>query len=253
MLKKVSLIIPIYNEEDHLKAFLEEIDALNLSAEKELIFVDDFSLDNSKIIIKEFEFKSQMRLIEQSANYGKGVAVWKGIEEATGDILGVQDADFEYDMNEIPELIKPIIADKADVVYGSRFKKTGTQVHRTFHYLGNRFLTLASNLLSGLYLSDMETCYKFFKAEIIKNINLESRRFGFEPEITAKIARLKVRVVELPISYFPRSYMEGKKITWKDGVAALWHIITFNLLRKPQQCYKAQMPKQYLIGRTLWL
>ena len=135
--------------------------------------------------------------------------------------------------------------DKADVVFGSRFKKNVLQVHRTFHYIVNRFLTGFSNLVSGLYLTDMETCYKFFKAEIIKNINLESNRFGFEPEITAKIARLKVRVCEVPISYFPRNYLEGKKITWKDGIAALRHIFYFNFCNR-KFFFKSDMPSFYI-------
>lgn len=141
---------------------------------------------------------------------------------------------------------------KADVVFGSRFKKSGAQVHRTFHYLVNRFLTIISNALSGLYLTDMETCYKLFKSEVIKNIQLESKRFGFEPEVTAKIARLKLRVQELGISYYPRNYLEGKKITWKDGVAALWHIIYFNLVAPKENFFKETLPPHYLPkGRQL--
>mgnify|MGYP006292311841 CR=1 FL=1 len=146
----------------------------------------------------------------------------------------------------------PLIEDKADIVYGSRFKKDCRQVHRTFHYAVNRLLTLMSNLLSGLFLSDMETCYKFFKAEIIQNIRVVSPRFGFEPEITAKIARLNVRVIEMPISYFPRNYAQGKKITWRDGIAALRHILYFNLLDRRQDWFSKSLPAHYLPkGRQL--
>ena len=172
---------------------------------------------------------------------------------ATNIVRGMRaDADFEYDPAEIPMLLEPIRAGKADVVFGSRFK-LGAQVHRTFHYLINRFLTVLSNLLSGLYLSDMETCYKFFRAEIIQHIVLESNRFGFEPEVTAKVARLKLRVMELPISYFPRNYIEGKKINWKDGVAAVFHIVRFNLLSSPKESFLPSLPQQFVPKGTQWL
>jgi len=186
-------------------------------------------------------------------NQGKGATIRRGFELATGDIIGVQDADFEYSLEDIPMIVAPLVAGKADVVFGSRFKKNGLQVHRTFHYLVNRFLTLLSNALSGLYLTDMETCYKFFKSDILKNIRLESNRFGFEPEITAKMARLKLRILEVPISYFPRNYMEGKKITWKDGVAAVRHIVYFNLFQDVKTFFKPDMPEKYLPKGTQWL
>ena len=137
-------------------------------------------------------------------------------------------------------------------MFGSRFRE-GAQVHRTYHYLVNRFLTMLSNLSSGLYLTDMETCYKFFRAEVIQNLNLESNRFGFEPEVTAKIARLKLRVLELPISYYPRNYMEGKKITWKDGVAALRHILYYNFALRDKDCFKEKLPKHFWVGGRPWL
>lgn len=250
---KVSLIIPIYNEAGHLQQFLESIDALSLDAEKELVFVDDCSKDNSWDILNQFKFKSPVIIQRQPHNQGKGAALRRGFELATGDIIGVQDADFEYSLEDIPSIIEPLLQGKADVVFGSRFKKSAMQVHRTFHYLVNRILTILSNIFSGLYLTDMETCYKFFRAEILKNINLESNRFGFEPEITAKVARLKVRIMEVPISYFPRSYMEGKKITWKDGVAALRHILYFNLVQKPATFFKPSMPKKFIPSGSQWL
>jgi glycosyltransferase involved in cell wall biosynthesis len=249
----VSLIVPIYNEEGHLESFLSKLDALELPLKKEIIFIDDKSKDHSLEILRSFKFQSQVKIITKEVNQGKGAALRTGIEAATGQIIGIQDADFEYDMREIPKLLYPFLEDRADIVFGSRFKKENPQVHRTFHYLVNRFLTLISNFLSGLYLSDMETCYKFFKAEIIKNIELKSNRFGFEPEVTAKVARLKARVLELPISYYPRNYMEGKKITWKDGVAALRHLIVFNLFSSPKKYIKETMPKIYIPKGGNWL
>lgn len=249
---KVSLIIPVYNEAEHLHSFLEKIDALTLPVSKELVLVDDCSRDKSADILAGFKFRSDAIIVRQERNLGKGAALRKGIERATGNIIGIQDADFEYRLDDIPHLIQPLLDERADIVYGSRFKKSNPQVHRTFHYLVNRMLTMFSNLLSGLYLTDMETCYKFFRADIIKNIKLESNRFGFEPEVTAKIARLKVRVEELPISYFPRNYLEGKKITWRDGVAAIRHIIYFNVVTKPRDYFREGMPKQLIPkGRQL--
>jgi glycosyltransferase involved in cell wall biosynthesis len=251
---KVSLIVPVYNEAGHLQKFFEKLDALDLGpgTTKELVIVDDCSKDGSRKIIEGFAFRSEVQKIFQEQNAGKGAALKRGIDAATGEVLAVQDADFEYDMRDLPTLIRPLIEDDADVVYGSRFKST-TQVHRTFHYLINRLLTMMSNAFSGLYLSDMETCYKIMRAEIIKNIVLESDRFGFEPEVTAKLAMLKVRVMEFPIKYYPRNYMEGKKINWKDGVAALFHIFRFNVLRSPKTSFKATLPDRYKVSGRQWL
>jgi len=249
----VSLVIPVYNEADHLQRFLETIDELTLPIDKELVIVDDCSTDGSRDILRKFSFRSKVQIIEQPQNRGKGAALQTGIERATGDFIGIQDADFEYEPSDIPSLLEPLMEGKADVVYGSRFKRTGYQVHRTIHYLVNRVLTICSNLLSGLYLSDMETCYKFFKADVIKNIKLRSCRFGFEPEITAKIARLKLRVMEPPISYFPRNYIEGKKITWKDGIAAMYHIFYFNLVEKSADCFQNTLPEKYIPKGGNWL
>ncbi len=251
-MNRISLIIPVYNEADHLLEFLKQVDDLELSLPKELIIVNDCSTDNSEQILNNFPFKSTYQLINKSVNEGKGAALQTGILKATGSIIGIQDADFEYDMKDLPDVITPLIDNAADVVYGSRYKNSFL-VHRTFHYLINRFLTTVSNLASGLYLSDMETCYKFFKAEVIKNIILESNRFGFEPEITAKLGKLKIRIAEVPISYFPRNYIEGKKITWKDGVAALGHIIRFNFLTNANNCFKKELPEQYIPKGQNWL
>lgn len=244
----LSLVIPIYNEAGHLREFLSQLDAARFPIDVEFVFVDDCSKDSSLEILRSFSFQNpRVNILQQEKNQGKGAAVRRGFQEARGEFVVVQDADFEYDISEIPMLLEPLIKGKADVVYGSRFKKSGYQVHRTFHYLVNRFLTIVSNALSGLYLTDMETCYKLFRSEIIKNINLTSDRFGFEPEITAKLARLKVKVFEIPISYFPRSYMEGKKITWRDGVAALWHILYFNLVADKEDFFKTDLPQKYRV------
>lgn len=250
---KVSLIVPVYNEARHLEVFLSKLDSFDLGIPKELIFVDDCSTDTTRSILETFPFQSTVKKVFQEKNQGKGAALRRGFQEATGSIVMVQDADFEYDMKDIPALLAPILSDSADVVYGSRFSKSGTQVHRTFHYLVNRILTLLSNLASGLYLSDMETCYKVFRAEIIQNIELTSDRFGFEPEITAKIARLAIRIEERPIRYFPRNYLQGKKITWKDGIAAVWHIFKFNFLGTTQSVFKKPMPSKYLLEGRQWL
>lgn len=258
----LSILIPIYNEESNIRTLFARLSTMPWPFEVELVFVDDGSKDNSFALLdKEVQGYSapqnsaKLKFIchQFPQNKGKGAALHKAIELATGDIAVVQDADFEYDPTELIALVQPLLDDKADVVYGSRFKKSNNQVHRTFHYFINRVLTLMSNLLSGLYLTDMETCYKVTRTEILKNICLSSPRFGFEPEITAHLARLKVRVYELPIHYFPRNYLEGKKITWKDGIAALRHIIYFNLFIDDKKRFKPSMPSKYLIEGKQWL
>lgn len=253
MSSKLSLIIPVYNEASHLENFFRILMEVELPCSAEYVFVDDHSSDNSwEIIQKLTTGRSDCIAYRQDKNKGKGAALHKGIELASGDIVVVQDADFEYDPTDLPKLVEPVLEDKADVVYGSRFHKGRNQVHRTMHYLINRFLTLMSNMLSGLYLTDMETCYKVFRADIIKGLILESQRFGFEPEVTAKIAKLKIRVHEYPISYFPRNYLEGKKITWRDGVAALWFIFKFNV-EKIEKQVNDNLPKAYIPGSRQWL
>ena len=248
----VSLVIPVYNEASHLNDFLKLIDALETPFEKELVIVDDCSKDTSWEILTAYNFRSRVQLLKQELNQGKGAAIRRGIAEAKGVIIGIQDADFEYDPKDIPSILEPFQKGRADVVFGSRYKGS-RQVHRTYHYLVNRILTMLSNFSSGLYLSDMETCYKFFRADIIQNIVLTSDRFGFEPEITAKVARLKIRVMEVPISYFPRNYLEGKKINWKDGVAAIWHIFNFNFRTNWSKAFRPTLPERYVPQGGNWL
>jgi glycosyltransferase involved in cell wall biosynthesis len=246
---RLSLVIPVYNEAGHLRDVLDRLDHVAWPCPVEYIIVDDCSRDGSWDIAEAFQREQQgaargVIAVQQPHNQGKGAALRRGFELATGDIIAVQDADFEYAPEDLVELVNAILLNRADIVYGSRYRKNSPNVHRTFHYAVNRLLTLASNLFSGLYLSDMETCYKVFRAEILKNITIECNRFGFEPEITAKIARLKVRVHEYPVQYFPRNYLEGKKISWKDGVAAVWFILKFNL-RGQQDPSIRQVPARY--------
>lgn len=228
---KLSVIIPCYNE----KATIHEIVAAVRAApypDKELIIVDDCSTDGTRQLL-ESEIASLVdRVIYHEHNQGKGAALRTGFKAATGDVVIVQDADLEYDPNEYTRILEPIIQGKADVVYGSRFM--GGEAHRVlyfWHRMGNGLLTLLSNMFTNLNLTDMETCYKAFRREIIQSISIEENRFGFEPEITAKLAKTRCRIFEVGISYYGRTYEEGKKIGWKDGVRAIWCILKYNLLR----------------------
>ncbi|MDI1286301.1 MAG: glycosyltransferase family 2 protein [Reyranella sp.] len=242
---KISLIVPVFNEAPHLAKLLAALDRVRLPRPCELVIVNDGSADQSSQIIRRFAFTNEVLIIDLPANRGKGAAVAAGIARATGTIIGIQDADFEYDFNEIARLVEPIVTGQADVVYGSRFAPGVPPPSRGIHYLANRTLTCLSNLCSGLRLTDMETCYKFFRADIIKNVRLESERYGFEPEVTAKIARLRVRLVELPTSYAPRSRGDGKKIGWRDGVAAIWHVLYFNLVARRTGWFAKDLPTSF--------
>ncbi len=241
---KLSLIVPVYNEEQQLENVIHSLMANTYPIECEWIFVDDCSKDGSLAILKRLSSQYGFKVLEQKPNQGKGAACIRGFKEATGDFIMIQDADFEYDPKDVPQLLTPLLEGKADVVYGSRFKKNSPQVHRTYHYFVNRFLTILSNLLSGVYLTDMETCYKVFRADLLKSMQLKSKRFGIEVELTAYVAKARARVYELPISYYPRTYLQGKKINWKDGVAALFHLFRFNILVSNQEAFN-QLPERY--------
>ncbi len=227
----LSIVIPVYNEKKTLFEIIRRVLAAPVPLERELVIVDDCSRDGTRDLYPQLEQNfpgARFRLVLQPVNQGKGAALRSGFKEASGDIIIIQDADLEYDPNDYPKLLAPILQDKADVVYGSRF--AGGEAHRVlyfWHFVGNRLLTLMSNFFTNLNLTDMETCYKVFRAPVIKNMPLRCDRFGFEPEVTAKVARGDWRVYEVGISYAGRTYGEGKKITWRDGVKALFTIVRF--------------------------
>ena len=248
-MSKLSIVVPVYNEGHHLKEVIEVLMASPCPIEREWIFVDDSSRDGGFEILTSLAQIHGFRVMQQVPNQGKGAAVIRGIREAKGDLIMIQDADFEYDPNDVPELLVPLLQGRTDVVFGSRFKKSAHQVHRTYHYFVNRFLTVMSNLLSGIYLTDMETCYKIFRADLLQSMNLKSQRFGIEVELTAYLAKAKVRIYELPISYFPRSRLQGKKINWKDGFAALYHLIRFNCLVSQDEAFTG-LPQRYRPGQS---
>ena len=224
---KLSIVMPCFNEIQTIEKIIRKIKLFPLN--KEIIIIDDGSTDGSTEYLRNIN-DSEIEIIFHKYNKGKGAAIRTGIKKAKGDILIIQDADLEYDPKEYLHIINPILENKADVVYGSRFQ--GGQPHRVvyfWHRVGNGFLTILSNIFTDLNLSDMETCYKAFRTSIIKNVSIKENRFGFEPEITAKIAKLDCRIYEVGISYYGRTYKEGKKIGWRDGIRAIWCIIKYNL------------------------
>lgn len=228
---KLSIVIPVYNEKKYVQEIVKRIQEVVLgSVEKEIIVVDDCSSDGTTEILKEKIEQLVDIVIYKDQNEGKGAALRTGFQKVSGDIVIVQDADLEYDPAEYAKLLRPIEQDYADVVYGSRF--VGSDPHRVlffWHYMGNKFLTFLSNMFSNLNLTDMETCYKLFRREVLDTIQVEQNRFGFEPEITAKIAKGGWRIYEVGISYYGRNYSEGKKINWIDGLQAVWCILKYNL------------------------
>jgi glycosyltransferase involved in cell wall biosynthesis len=226
---KVSIVIPVYNEKTTIKEILRRVQAVKLGLAREIVIVDDCSSDGTSDILKRLAKRPGLKIVFHDKNQGKGAALRTGFSRATGDIILVQDADLEYDPREYPRLLEPILDGRADVVYGSRFLSGPHRVFFFWHYVGNKLLTTFSNMVSNLNLTDMETCYKVFKREVLQKIRLRSERFGFEPEITIKLAKLRCRIYEVPVSYAGRDYSEGKKIGWKDGLAAVYHIIRFGL------------------------
>src|SRR3989304_5514645 len=228
---KISVVMPVFNEAKTIREIIKKVEDVDL--EKELIIVDDCSTDGTRDILKTLERNPGIRVFCHEKNMGKGAALRTGFKHASGDIVIIQDADLEYNPQEYHRLIKPILDGRADVVYGSRFVTTEERrVLLFWHYLGNSFITFVSNIFTNLNLTDIETCYKVFKAEVIRAITIEENRFGFEPEITAKIAKKRYRLYEIGISYSGRDYSEGKKIGWKDGIRAIWCIIKYNLIRR---------------------
>jgi glycosyltransferase involved in cell wall biosynthesis len=225
---KLSIVIPAYNERATISEAIDSV--LNSPYKKEIIIIDDGSTDGTRELLQDFQHPEIIKVFHEK-NAGKGKAIQTGFSRATGDIVLIQDADLEYDPVDYPNLLGPILNGKADVVYGSRF--AGHGAHRVlyfWHYIGNKFLTLLSNIFTNLNLTDMESCYKVFTREALADIELKENRFGFEPEITAKVAKKRLRIYEVPISYYGRTYEEGKKINWKDGLWALWCVIKYNII-----------------------
>lgn len=239
----LSVIIPVYNEARTVAALIERVRAVDLNTE--IVCVDDASTDGSRDVLERLHDQGHIdRLVFQDENRGKGAAVRRGIQEATGDVIVIQDADLEYDPEDLVELIKPILEDRADAVFGSRFLGGPHRVLYFWHRVGNGVLTLLSNMMTDLNLTDMETCYKMVRADLMKSLPLKTDRFGIEPEITARLAQTHARIYEVPITYHGRTYAEGKKIGWKDGVAAFWHIFRANVVGPRAPEYRPGMDHQ---------
>ncbi len=225
----LTVVIPVYNEKSTLEEIIRRVRAVEIPLEIDIVLVDDCSTDGTRELVRKYQGEPGFTVIQREVNEGKGAALRTGFAEASGDVVLIQDADLEYDPADYPALLQPILDGRADAVFGSRFLGGPHRVLYYWHSVGNRFFTLLSNMLTNLNLTDMEVCYKAFRREVLAEITLTSKRFGIEPELTAKTARLGCRIYEVPVSYAGRTYEEGKKITWKDGLAAIWHILYFNL------------------------
>ncbi len=237
----LSIVIPVYNEVDTWRDLLARVEAVELPLARQIILVDDGSGDGTADQLRRLQTdRPDVTVVFHKVNRGKGAALRTGFAHACGELVIVQDADLEYDPNDYVRLLGPMLAGDADVVYGSRFSGSDRSVAHYRHYLGNTLLTVLSNLFTDLHLTDMETCYKLFRTDVIRRVRIEQNRFGFEPEITAKIAKLGVRVWETPISYAGRSYAEGKKIGWRDGVQAIWCIIKYGMLSRQRVLAEAE-------------
>jgi glycosyltransferase involved in cell wall biosynthesis len=226
----LSVVMPVYNEARTIMTVIEHVLKAPVDVSREIIVVDDASTDGTSTLLQELP-PGEIRLLRHDVNRGKGAAIRTGVAQATGDIVLIQDADLEYDPRDYPLLLEPILEDQADVVFGNRFHGGPHRVLYFWHYAANRFLTLLTNVLTGLNVTDMEVGFKVFRRDVLRRITLESDRFGFEPEVTVKVARLRCRVYEVPVRYYGRTYEEGKKITWRDGVAALFHILHYRFFR----------------------
>jgi glycosyltransferase involved in cell wall biosynthesis len=227
---KLSVIIPVYNEETTVVNVIDRVRTCGI-ADLEIVIVDDCSTDGTRAKLEALPESGDLVRLYHDRNMGKGAAIRTAQARITGDVVVIQDADLEYSPDEFPKMFRHIAEDRADVVYGSRYSGREILVDSFWHYLGNKILTVASNVCSNLHLTDMETCYKMIRADIFKNLRLECQRFGIEPEMTAKLARQRCRIYEIPIAYEARRFDEGKKIGWKDGIAAFWYILKYNFLR----------------------
>ena len=241
----LSLIIPVYNEAPTLEQIWKTLQSIPWPFDVEYIVVDDGSTDESRDIIKTLK-SPKLKVILQERNQGKTAAIMAGIAAATGKVIAVQDADLEYDPRDLIRVAQPVLEDQADAVYGSRFKQSGDQIQRTYHRIGVKLLTHFSNLCTGIYLTDLEGCYKAWRSDLLKNIVVSSGGFDFDPEVTAKIAKLRVRMHEVHIAYYPRVYQEGKKIGMKDGFTALWSLVKYSFFVPFNRCFKPTLPKRYL-------
>lgn len=244
---KLAVIIPVFNEEKTIAGIIEKV--LKRPETAEIVIVDDASSDSTRAVLEPFSRNPKIKIFYHENNSGKGAAVILGIQKVTAPYVIIQDADLEYTPDDYPVVLEPLLSGKADAVYGSRFMHSPGQVRYFRHEMGNKVLTFMSNVFTDIHLSDMETCYKAFRREVVQNLNLESKRFGIEVEITAKLAKARVlRIYEVPISYNPRRYNEGKKITWKDGVSALYQIVKYNLFSNKADFYKA--PWSEVLAKT---